>query len=496
MADAWLVDEVFIGVPPNIYLSDEQVAPLIGGLDENYLYSVTYRHNENAAPTMANVYIDGVPHAMSDPTGGTGPYASGVAFTYSHGFVLGGLHHYYFEFSDGAETCRHPHDGDFTDPRNGHYHWDFEDAPVFTPVGPADDWQWGTPTSGPGGAYSGDKAWGTILDGDHSNNSQSRLVTPPLDFTFGASKLELRIMSWMETDTSTVCDGGNVKIMTSTDTTLLFPDTTQSWPYNAISFCPGNAWIPGEPGLYGWRPGEDLVFDLTPWIGETNAVIAFDFGSDGSTTAAGWYFDAVVIWCDVPLSVELMSFIGIPGDAQVTLRWETASEKDNQGFDIYRRAAGQDFERINVDRLPGAGSRATSHSYVYVDGDVINGTTYEYQLADVSLDGTVHRHEQIVSATPMAPAAARLPETFVLSQNFPNPFNPRTEIRYQIPEDGRVSLRIYNISGQEVACLVNDEREAGAYSIKWTDDEAAAGVYFCRLIWEEYERTIKMVMVK
>jgi|GEM_PF-2286647 len=495
-ASAWLVDEVFIGVPPNIYLSDENVDPLLGEMDQDFTYSVTYRHNDDQAPVSANICIDGVPYAMTDPTGGAGPYNGGVIFTCDHRFAVGGVHNYYFEFSDGSETCRQPTQGEYYDPRVGDYCWDFEDGPEFTTVGPADDWQWGTPINGPGGAYSGSKAWGTVLDGEYSNNSQSRLMTPPLDLTFGGSRLELRIMSWLVTDTASVCDGGNVKMITATDTTLLVPDTTQGWPYNAGSFCPGNAWIPGQDGLCGSRPGEDLVFDLTSWTGQTGARICFDFGSDGSVTADGWYIDGIVIWGDPSLPVELAAFSAVPGDGLVTLSWETASEKENAGFDLYRRTAGGEFQRINPDRIPGAGSSPVCHTYAYVDRDVDNGIRYDYQLADVDWSGRIHLHDRIVSATPRARPAERLPQTFTLDQNYPNPFNPCTEIHYRIPDDGPVELRVFNVRGQQVACLVDGLQEGGEYSVVWLDREAAAGVYFCRLRWGQYQRMMKMVLVR
>jgi hypothetical protein len=497
-ADAWLIDEVFVGDPPDMYLYDEELNPICGGLDETYTYSVTYQHNNNVTPTIQNAYIDDVPHAMTDPTGGSGPYSGGVVFTYGHRFALGGAHFYYFEFSDGADTSRCPPGGSYYGPRNGYYHWDFEDAAHFTATGPADDWQWGIPTSGPGGAHSGEKGWGTVLDGDHSNNSQSRLQTPTLDFTIGGgSKLELRFMSWVETDSSSPCDGGNIKIITPTDTTILYPDTTQCENYNAGCMDAGNAWIPGEPAFYGQRMGEETVIDLTPWTGESNAIIVFDFGSDGSVTDAGWYFDDVIIWGDPPLPVELTSLMAAAGDGMVTLNWETESERNNQGFEIYRRVEGEDFVRINAERVPGAGNTAAVHTYTYVDRDLINGVAYYYKLADVDFDGNVYMHDVVVSAIP----TSILPKTFALSQNYPNPFNPITHIRYQLAKDVPVSLRIYNVMGQQVIALVDGVQKAGYYQVEWrgTDQhgrELASGVYFYRLDAGERVFTRKMVLLK
>ena len=98
----------------------------------------------------------------------------------------------------------------------------------------------------------------------------------------------------------------------------------------------------------------------------------------------------------------------------------------------------------------------------------------------------------VVTETP----TSGMPDRYVLSQNYPNPFNPATEIQYTIPADERVSLKVYNIRGAEVAILVESEQTSGAYSVRWDAREMASGVYFCRLQAGEVGRTIKMVLMR
>ncbi len=73
------------------------------------------------------------------------------------------------------------------------------------------------------------------------------------------------------------------------------------------------------------------------------------------------------------------------------------------------------------------------------------------------------------------------PTTFALAQNFPNPFNPTTTIQYQLPTDSRVRVNIYDVLGQEVETLVNEEKPAGYFDVRWNAVNLASGVYFYRV---------------
>jgi subtilisin family serine protease len=88
------------------------------------------------------------------------------------------------------------------------------------------------------------------------------------------------------------------------------------------------------------------------------------------------------------------------------------------------------------------------------------------------------------------------PASLRLEQNFPNPFNPRTEIGYRIPETGHVSLKIYDLLGTEVAALVNQRQTAGRYAVTWDASEQSSGVYFYRLTVGNLVETRKLVLMK
>jgi flagellar hook assembly protein FlgD len=94
-----------------------------------------------------------------------------------------------------------------------------------------------------------------------------------------------------------------------------------------------------------------------------------------------------------------------------------------------------------------------------------------------------------------------VPATYQLSQNYPNPFNPETTLRYAIPRDDKVKLQIFNIRGQLVRTLVNDDRRAGYHSVVWNGrDDAertvASGIYFVHMQSGGYRQTRKLALIK
>ncbi len=93
-------------------------------------------------------------------------------------------------------------------------------------------------------------------------------------------------------------------------------------------------------------------------------------------------------------------------------------------------------------------------------------------------------------------AKSQQPESWSLLQNFPNPFNPSTEIEYSIPKDGLVTVKVYNILGKEIATLVNKEQSQGSYSINFNASKFASGTYVYRLQSGDYSLIKKMTLLK
>lgn len=202
---------------------------------------------------------------------------------------------------------------------------------------------------------------------------------------------------------------------------------------------------------------------------------------------------------DGTLPVELASFSAQVTTQGVQLQWVTESEVDNLGFHIYRSLAENGhYECVTSELIAGAGNTSTKHTYSFTDRNIDNGITYWYKLEDVAIDGTTTMHGPI-SVTPMAEGnelAGSLPTEFGLSQNFPNPFNPKTEICYQLPEASQVVLAIYDGLGRKVRVLVNGLIEEGFRSVVWDAENSASGIYFVCMEAGNFVKARKIVLVR
>jgi hypothetical protein len=193
---------------------------------------------------------------------------------------------------------------------------------------------------------------------------------------------------------------------------------------------------------------------------------------------------------DLPVPVELVTFEATAGDREVTLRWTTASERDNARFEIQRKTASNDWRAIGT--VDGSGNSQTTQNYEYADRSVTNGVSYTYRLLSYDINGTVHEYDKTAEATPLAPT----PREYALHQNYPNPFNPVTSISFDLAQDGIVNLRVYNLMGQEVAQLVTGHQDAGRHAVTFDGGNLPSGLYICRLAVNQFVAQRKMLLMK
>ncbi len=177
-----------------------------------------------------------------------------------------------------------------------------------------------------------------------------------------------------------------------------------------------------------------------------------------------------VISGNVP--VELTSFNASVKENFVELLWNTATEINNSGFEIERGRDNVNFNRIGF--VKGNGTSSENHTYTFADNNVSKTGTLYYRLKQINLDGTFE-YSKVINVK------VGTPLKFKLSQNYPNPFNPTTTISFQLPEKALVTLKVYNILGQEVAVLLNSSKDAGSYQINFDGAKLASGIYIYRL---------------
>jgi hypothetical protein len=184
--------------------------------------------------------------------------------------------------------------------------------------------------------------------------------------------------------------------------------------------------------------------------------------------------------------VELTSLTATSLQNDVTLKWKTATETNNQGFQVERINSAGSFEKIGY--VAGFGTTTEPKSYSFIDSKLEAGN-YTYRLKQIDLDGTSTFSDEVN-------VEVEIPLVYALEQNYPNPFNPSTTIKYSISEDGFVKLAVYNLLGEEVTVLVNNEQKAGRYEVAFDASRFASGVYMYRLESNNFISIKKMVLVK
>jgi len=156
-------------------------------------------------------------------------------------------------------------------------------------------WEWGSPSNGPGTAYSGSNCWGTNLDGDYFDDDDATLDSTVIDLNYFVAP-ELSFWHWYNTEN--YYDGGNVKISTDGGITwTLLGSFNDPYPEDAASTA--NAGIPGEPCFSNSNGAwEKVTFDLSSYINE-QVIIRWHFGSDGSAIRSGWFIDDIEVYSSV-----------------------------------------------------------------------------------------------------------------------------------------------------------------------------------------------------
>lgn len=200
--------------------------------------------------------------------------------------------------------------------------------------------------------------------------------------------------------------------------------------------------------------------------------------------------------CTGALPVSLSSFTYSTDMRSVTLMWITEWELNNSGFDVERaflKADGNAGEWSKITFIPGKGTSNVSNGYIFKDEKLKTGK-YKYRLKQIDHNGNYEYYElgALLSISP--------PKNFDMGQNYPNPGNPNSKINFEMPIDGRVSVKVYDVLGKEVMTLIDENRKADYYTIEFDGSNIATGVYFYRIYAEgegqKFTKTLKMILIK
>jgi len=197
-------------------------------------------------------------------------------------------------------------------------------------------------------------------------------------------------------------------------------------------------------------------------------------------------FAVVRLTTDDPVPVELTSFTATANSNNVLLEWTTATEINNYGFEVERKAENSGYDVVGF--VTGSGTTTESRSYIFTDAKVPDGK-YLYRLKQTDFDGSFNFSDE-VEVEVIAPAV------FALEQNYPNPFNPSTNINFSIAEASVVKMAVYNLLGQKVAVILDEFREAGLHSVTFNASDLPSGAYFYTIETPQFKQTKKMLLTK
>ena len=231
-----------------------------------------------------------------------------------------------------------------------------------------------------------------------------------------------------------------------------------------------------------------ITFDAGTTISiQTGAdVCATDLVMNGAFTGIGTI-------CAGPMPVTMLSFSAISLHNYVALNWATAIELNNSGFDVERRLVKEGAPWEKTAFVKGNGTRNEPMYYSYTDNK-LNAGTYSYRLKQIDYNGNFEYHVLDVNMVVAAP------NKFTVSQNYPNPSNPNSRIDFQLPFDGTVSIKVYDMLGRQVAVLIDGFKIADFYSVEFDGSKLSSGVYFYRVMangsGQSFTEIKKMILVK
>lgn len=245
-----------------------------------------------------------------------------------------------------------------------------------------------------------------------------------------------------------------------------------------------------DPKLISTAEGTVAVFGQNSVSINAGASVDFYYGISLGTDEASCL--ANMSLCEnryhSSLPVEFTSFTAVSNGNYITLNWTTATELNNQGFEIQRNTNGT---WTTVGFKDGAKTTTNTQNYSFVDELAAQKSgKISYRLKQIDFNGTFKYSAEI------SVDYNKIPTSFTLDQNYPNPFNPSTKISFSLSQKGNVALKIFNTLGEQVAEVVNENLEAGNHSYNFNASSLPSGLYIYSLQTDEKTISKKMTLLK
>lgn len=268
-------------------------------------------------------------------------------------------------------------------------------------------------------------------------------------------------------------------------------------------------------GISGIQDDSSLVVvkresDLDPWTSPVNGTtVTLSRPSAGILRVSGLtsfsQFGIASNGLENTLPVELSSFSAIHSGNRVLINWKTVSETDNAGFYLEKAEIKSSSEE-NINSCCADPARFTSNStWISVGFEKGQGTSTReksYQISDRANSGLwVYRLRQVdlngkESITGIQGIFIEGVSTFEVAGNYPNPFNPETQIRFSLPAAGQVTVKILDVLGREISEVVSTRLTEGSHSIPFSGAALSAGVYFYQVKFGTQVKTGRMLLLK
>jgi hypothetical protein len=208
-------------------------------------------------------------------------------------------------------------------------------------------------------------------------------------------------------------------------------------------------------------------------------------------TMSGWspsrFFETVLRSPETPAWDPEDGEEGVSSD--LILSWNETSRAEVYQVQL---AEGEDFESLVAE------SKDIETTTYEIEEELAGQTTYYWRVRAGNESGYSDWSEALAFTTEMTTSVEgkEQPREFSLGQNYPNPFNPSTTISYELPENSNVQLTVFDMLGQRVATLVNEQQSAGQHEVNFDASRLSSGIYIYRITAGEFSQTRQMVLIK